>query len=161
MSCHYSTLKMFNWLPSHSTSLSWSGFLYPSCFSTCVPSRTCSSCTGLCALPKTCQEASCLRPLVLSVHSMPPFQWGLPRTTPSHFTSFPYPFSWFFVFQKISKRAHLFYLFVCCLPLPLACRLHGVRGFFPFYSVLSLASRKKPGTHRLIRACWVSDWWQN
>lgn len=81
-----------------------------------------------------------VRPLVPSVDSMPPFQWVLPRTTPSQFASFPY-FLLIFCSPKISKTA-AFVLLVCCLPLPLECRLHEVRGFCPFYSVLSLASRK-------------------
>lgn len=44
------------------------------------------------------------------------------------------------LFSKVlittSKTAHLFYLFVCCLHLPLDCKLHEGRGFCPFHSVL-------------------------
>lgn len=63
----------------------------------------------------------------------------------------------YFLFSKAltttSKTAHLFYAFIYCLPLPPEYRLHEIRGFCPFYSILFLAPRKKSGTYWLLRAC--------
>lgn len=69
---------MLQWLPSHSQSQNpYIGhqpfmirLLYLSHFSSHAPSHApCSSCTGLCAIPETCQASFCLRSFALPVSS--------------------------------------------------------------------------------------------
>ena len=73
-----------------------------------------------------------------------------PPTLPVFLILSPY-----FLFSKAltttSKTALV--LLVYCLSLPPECRLHEIRGFCPFSSVLFLAPRKKSGRYWLLRAC--------
>lgn len=102
--------------------------------------------------------------LLESFASMPPFQWGLPKPSPSPVAGIPLPFLLLYCYPKqlpplVKQHTH-FSLFVCCLPLLLECKLHEGRASLPVsFCTLFLVPATVPAHNDCSQHIveWMSD----